>query len=138
MTETKNVSEKGLSKQWRRLSAWTARHRAIILVIAGGFGYVLGYMNPLLPSPQKAMLAVGNSFKYATKPEPKQGKLRFVLGWLEDDPDGSAKKIVTDAFKALPDVELVESARTVRTSCGIRRPRGHGRSAGVEAVLRAE
>ena len=113
MSGTGNVSEKGW---WKRLSAWTAQHRAIIFLIVGGVGYGLGYIHLLLPSAQRAKLAVGNFFKYATKPKPEKDKLRFVLGWLEDDPDGSAKKIVTDAFKSVSGVELFESAHSVTTS----------------------
>ena len=110
MTETKNVSEKGLSKQWRRLNR---RIFAGVPLLLGILYWILGGVQPPFLSWQKAKLAVGN---IAGNSEPERGKLRFVLGWLEDDSDGSAKKTVTDAFKALPDAELVESARTVKTS----------------------
>ena len=76
--------------------------------------WLMGFLNPHLPSPQRAELALSNLLS-AAAPRPEEG-FRIVLCWLEGDDKGIDTGHVEDAFSNVKGVKLLRSARIVRGS----------------------
>lgn len=67
----------------------------------------------LVPSPHRTILALKN-VKF--RKSPARDRLRFVLGWLENDYEGSHTTAVSTKFAEIEGVELCRSARIVTAS----------------------
>ena len=87
--------------------------RAVLLagLAAVALSWFTGFLNPLLPSPQKAVLAIKNFRAWA--PEYPDEVFRVVLTWLEGDDSGADTTNVARAFTSIGGIALISSARTV-------------------------
>ena len=75
--------------------------------------WMTGHFGQFLPGPQRASLAIRNRMRGAPHSE---GRFRFVLCWLEDDPTGANTKSVEEAFIDIEAINLFRSAVVVRAS----------------------
>ena len=82
------------------------------LVLTGASTGLLGWLNRLLPSPGRSLLAVRNLF--AAKLQRSDDRFRFVLCWLKNDSNGDDTAIVAQAFTSVQGVTLVRSARVAK------------------------
>ena len=76
--------------------------------------WLSGIFKWYLPSPRRLLLAFSNVF--CGKIRPLYDRFRFVLSWLENDPDGDDASIVAQAFRSVQYAALVRSARIVKAS----------------------
>ena len=81
------------------------------IVVAAFAAWLMGFFKQFLLSPQRARLAIANTFK-AGSPLPKQ-RFRLALCWLENDGTGRDTGTVAKAFTGIEGIELVRSARVV-------------------------
>lgn len=94
---------------WLESSAfWIA---GVFLVFLGG--WLRNLFSLLVPSPQRTILALKNlAFNGSVKPD----KVRFILGWLENDYAGKNTAAVSNSFVDVAGIELCRSARIVAAS----------------------
>ena len=81
--------------------------------------WLKGFFKQLLPSPQRARLALANAFK-ARLPLPEK-RFRLVLCWFANDSAGCDTGTVAEAFTSIDGIELIRSARVASASgvyCG--------------------
>ena len=87
---------------------------AILWVAAVFVAFLAAWLRNLLsalfPSPQRAVLALRN-LKLVRPPPPNQ--VRLVLGWLDNDYEGSNTTAVSATFAEIEGIELCRSARIV-------------------------
>ena len=74
--------------------------------------WLLGFLNGLLPSPERASLAVKNCL--GVKSPRSDDRFRFVLCWLKNDRKGKDTDMVAQAFTSVQGVTLVRSARVAK------------------------
>ena len=74
--------------------------------------WLLGFLNVLLPSPERASLAVRNCL--GVKSPRSDDRFRFVLCWLKNDRKGKDTDMVAQAFTSVQGVTLVRSARVAK------------------------
>ena len=86
----------------------------VAVILAALSTWSQGVFNQFLPSPPRVVLAIENVIEGA--PLPSTEHFRFVLTWVEDDPDGTYTNRVTRDFRQTEGVELVRSARIVTFS----------------------
>ena len=86
-------------------SVITSAITAVIVV------WLTGFVDEIVPSPQKAWLKLQNKFRI--KPQRTQDGFRIVLCWLENDRSGEDTKNVEDAFSGVKGISLVRSDRTI-------------------------
>ena len=84
---------------------------AILLVFLGV--WFRNFLSLVVPSPQRAILALKN--RVFSRP-PAHDKVRFVLGWLDNDYKGSNTTAVSTTFAYIEGIELCRSARIVSAS----------------------
>ena len=85
---------------------------SVVAVLAAA--WLSGFFKRYVPSPRRSLLAFAN-VGYAKTRRPDD-RFRFVLSWLENDPDGDNGSIVAQAFRSVQGVTLVRSARIVKAS----------------------
>lgn len=76
-------------------------------------GWIRNLFSILVPSPQRTILALKNlALNGSVEPD----RVRFVLGWLENDYDGKNTAAVSTTFADIEGIELCRSARMVSAS----------------------
>ena len=84
---------------------------AVLLVFLGA--WFRNFLSLVVPSPQRAILALKN---LVFPRPPAHDKVRFVLGWLDNDYKGSNTTAVSTAFADIEGIDLCRSARIVSAS----------------------
>ena len=80
------------------------------LFVAFIAAWLRNLLSALFPSPQRAILALRNLI--LVRP-PARNQVRFVLGWLDNDYEGSNTTAVSATFAEIEGIELCRSARIV-------------------------
>ena len=77
-----------------------------------------GFLNPYVPSPQRALLGARNFVKKVCRSQPPLSEKRFhvVLTWLAGDGNGESTKPIEDAFRDIAGIHLSRSAHIVKAS----------------------
>ena len=83
----------------------------IAIVVTVLTAWFTGFLQQFLPPPQRAWLAIANTFK-AKSPLPEQ-RFRLVLCWLQNDGAGRDTSTVEEAFTGVEGIELVRSTSVV-------------------------
>ena len=76
------------------------------------------FLNPYVPSPQRALLGARNFVKKVWRSQPPLSEKRFhvVLTWLAGDGNGESTKPIEDAFRDIVGIHLSRSAHIVKAS----------------------
>ena len=77
-------------------------------------GWFRNLFSILVPSPQRTILALRNLV--LNRSVEARDKVRFILGWLENDYDGKNTAAVSNTFADVEGIELCRSARIVSAS----------------------
>ena len=94
---------------------WLGAHVREILALLVSTGLITawaaGSLEPLVPSPARAWLALENTWQ---EPPSRSGdRFRIVLCWLKGDDNGKDTGTVEEAFSGVNGIELVRSSRVV-------------------------
>ncbi len=90
----------------RKSAAWIF---GLAVLVLGS--WISGILNEFLWSPKRTLLFVENLRDLHSLPV--KSKIRFVLCWIEDDPDGREAKSLTRAFSGIEGVEIYQSATSI-------------------------
>ncbi|MDE2823843.1 MAG: tetratricopeptide repeat protein [Chloroflexota bacterium] len=89
-------------------TVWLA---AVFLVFAGA--WFRNLLSAVFPGPQRTILALKN---LVTSKSPSQNRVRFVLAWLANDPNGNNVSAVAATFTEIEGIQFCRSARIVFAS----------------------
>ena len=84
---------------------------AVFVVFAAA--WLRNLLSAVVPGPQRTILALQN---LAAQKSPSKDRVRFVLAWFANDPNGNNAKAVSATFAEIGGIELCRSARIVSAS----------------------